>query len=118
MGLQPKLLKRRVGENMDELNNTSTLVMDFLIHDRHSRDSDNYLFYLVAKKILGSKGIDIEKIGFTDLFLQLKEYGLPQFETVGRIRRKLQHKHPELSGSESVSMQRSLNQEVFNDFSR
>jgi hypothetical protein len=101
---------------MDELKNTSTLVMDLLINDKHSRNSDNYLFYLVAKKILGSKGIDIDTIGFKDLFLQLKEYGLPQFETVGRIRRRLQHDHPELSGSESVSMIRSLNQETFSEF--
>lgn len=101
---------------MDELNNTSTLVMDFLINDKHSRNSDNYLFYLVAKKILGSKGIDIDKIGFKDLFLKLKEYGLPQFETVGRIRRKLQHDHPELSWSENVSRIRSLNQDTISEF--
>lgn len=108
--------KVKEGVGMDELNNTSALVMNFLINDKHSRNSDNYLFYLVAKKILGSKGIDIDTIGFKYLFLQLKEYGLPQFETVGRIRRKLQHDHPELSGSESVTIQRSINQEVFREF--
>lgn len=92
--------------------------MFIMTNDKQSRNSDNYLFYLVAKKILGSKGIDIEKIGFTDLFLQLKEYGLPQFETVGRIRRKLQHDFPELSGCETVSKQRSLNEESFNDLAK
>lgn len=103
---------------MDELTNTSQLVKSILINDKQSRNSDNYLFYLVAKKILGSKGIDVDKIGFKELFLQLREYGLPQFETVGRIRRKLQQEFPELSGSESVSIQRLLNQEAFNDFAK
>jgi hypothetical protein len=101
---------------MDEITNTSELVMNFLINDKRSRNSDNYLFYLVAKQILESKGIDIDKMGFKDLFLQVKEYGLPQFETVGRIRRKLQHDHPELSGSDSVSMIRTLNQDAFREF--
>ncbi|KXG42651.1 hypothetical protein [Tepidibacillus decaturensis] len=103
---------------MDEFTNTSELVMYILTNDEQSRNSDNYLFYLVGKKILGSKGIDIDKIGFKKLFLSLKEYGLPQFETVGRIRRKLQHEFPQLSGCESVSMQRLLNEESFNDFSK
>lgn len=92
--------------------------MYILINDKQSRNSDNYLFYLVAKKILGSKGIDIDKIGFKDLFLSIKEYGLPQYETVGRCRRKLQHDHPELSGSESVNMQRLLNQDAFSEFAK
>lgn len=103
---------------MDEFTNTSELVMSILINDKQSRNSDNYLFYLVAKNILGRKGIDVDKIGFKKLFLALKDYGLPQFETVGRIRRKLQRDFPELSGCESVSIQRSLNEESFVDFAK
>jgi len=103
---------------MDEFTNTSELVMSILINDKQSRNSDNYLFYLVGKQILGSKGIDIDKIGFGKLFLSLKDYGLPQFETVGRIRRRLQHDHPELLGCESVSEIRSRNEEAFNDFAK
>ena len=103
---------------MDELTSTSALVMSLLVNDKQSRNSDNYLFYLVAKKILGSKGINVDEIGFKDLFLALNEYGLPPYETVGRIRRKLQHDYPELSGSKSVSEQRFLNQEAFSEFAR
>lgn len=101
---------------MDQLTNTIELVKFFLINDKQSRNSDNYLFYLVAKKILGNKGIDIDKIGFKDLFLKFKDYGLPPFETVGRCRRKLQHDFPDLSGCETVSMQRLLNQDTFSEF--
>lgn len=103
---------------MDELTSTSSLVMFFLINDKYSRNSDNYLFYLVVKEILERKEIDVDEIGFKELFLSLKEYGLPQFETVGRIRRKLQQDHPELSGCENVEMQRLLSQEAFNEFVR
>ena len=93
-------------------------MLSILIDDKSSRNNDNYLFYLVAKKILGSKGIDIDRIGFKELFLSLKDYGIPPYETVGRIRRKLQCDFPELSGNEKVSIQRSLSEEAFADYSK
>lgn len=75
--------------DMNNLTNASALVKDILTENPAARDSDNLLFYLACKKILADHGKNIDTIGFGNLFLSLHKYGLPQFETVGRVRRKL-----------------------------
>ena len=97
---------------------TEGLVQKILTEDPASRDSDNYLFYKVCKVLLAEQGKDIETMGFVNLFLSLKGYGLPQFETVGRIRRKLQSVHPEFAASEHVDRIRSSNQGQFFEYAR
>lgn len=103
---------------MNEFTNTTELVQSLLTNDSKTRNSDNYLFYMVCKTILGGKGIDIETIGFSKLFRSLKEYNLPQFETVGRIRRKLQHDLPELACCVEVGIERAVNKDAFKEFAR
>lgn len=98
--------------------NTSGLVKDVLTNNESSRNSDNLLFYLVCKPLLAEKGVDADKIGFAELFLSLKEYGLPQYETVGRIRRKLQQEFPELQCISEVGMNRSMVEDSFKDFAK
>ena len=95
---------------------TTALVQEILTSNPETRNNDNLLFFLVCKKVLDVKGIDIESFSFKKLFLSLKEYGLPQFETVGRARRKLQQKNPELCCKESIAEARSANRDAFNDF--
>lgn len=101
---------------MDELNSTYDLVKNILNNNERSRNSDNYLFYLVAKNILARKGLDADVIGFKELFSSLNKYGIPPFETVTRSRRKVQQKHPELVGSRSVNIERAMKQEEFINF--
>lgn len=103
---------------MDNLTTVSALVQDILVNEPDSRDSDNLLFYLVCKKLLADQGEDIETMGFGKLFLSLKGYGLPQFETVGRCRRKLQQEFPELQCSPDVAMCRASNRDSFATFGR
>lgn len=103
---------------MNEFTNTTELVQSLLTNDSKSRNSDNYLFYMVCKILLGKQEVNIETIGFGELFLSLKEYNLPQFETVGRIRRKLQHDMPELACCEAVGMERALKVDAFRDYAR
>lgn len=98
---------------MDGFANTSELVMSVLTNDKKSRNSDNYLFYIVCKTLLSNKGINIDTIGFAKLFLSLKDYGLPQYETVGRIRRKIQHDFLELTGCDNVNKQRAWEEDSF-----
>ena len=57
-------------------------------------------------------------MGFGQLFLSLREYGLPQFETVGRVRRKLQQTCPELQCSLDVAMSRAAERDAFAKFGR
>ena len=101
---------------MDNLTTISALVQDILVNEPDSRDSDNLLFYLVCKKLLADQGEDIETMGFGKLFLSLKGYGLPQFETVGRCRRKLQQEFPELQASNDVRCGRMNQCDSFKEF--
>lgn len=98
--------------------NTSALVMDILTYEPSTRNSDNLLFHQVCKTILSNQGIDISDKGFAELFLSLKKYGIPQFETVGRIRRKIQSKCPELQCNEIVGMEKSLMQDSFCNYGK
>lgn len=99
-----------------QIETTTALVKDILTVNPASRNSDNFLFYLVCKKLLDDQGIDVETIGFVKLFLSLPGYGIPQFETVGRVRRKLQQEFPELRCNETVGQARSASQDAFKDF--
>lgn len=103
---------------MNNLSTTSALVKDILTENPASRDSDNFLFYLVCKKLLADQGIDIEDMGFVKLFLSLPAYNLPQYETVGRCRRKMQQVFPELKCSLEVGMTRGSNADAFAEFGR
>ena len=103
---------------MDNLTTVSALVQDILVNEPDSRNSDNLLFYLVCKKLLADQGEDIETMGFGKLFLSLTGYGLPQFETVGRCRRKVQQEFPELQCSLDVAMSRASSRDSFAAFGR
>lgn len=103
---------------MDNIMTTYALVKDILEENKASRNSDNLLFYLVCKKILSDQDINIDELGFTALFLSLSEYKLPQYETVGRARRKLQHDLPELKASKSVALNREKNMDSFVEFAK
>ena len=104
--------------NMEGFTNTSSLVMNILTSEPSTRNSDNILFHQVCKTILSNQGIDINDLGFTELFLSLKGYGIPQFETVGRIRRKIQSECPELQCNEIVGMEKSLMQDSFCNYGK
>ena len=101
---------------MDNLSTTSAMVHEILVNEPASRNSDNLLYYLICKMLLAEQGENIDTIGFGKLFLSLKGYGLPQFETVGRCRRKLQQEFPELQGLEKIRSGRMNLCENFKEF--
>lgn len=103
---------------LDNLTNTSALVKEILTENPASRDSDNILFYMVCDRVLGNQGIEVNKLSFKTLFLHLRDYGLPQFETVGRVRRKLQQEFPELHSSEEVRFGRMTYCDDFKEYAK
>ena len=103
---------------LNELNNTTAMVKAVLMTHPQARNSDNYLYYEICKKIGHNHGIDIDKMFIPTFLLHLKEHGFPGFETVRRTRQKIQAEHPELCGSSTVEGQRLLNEEVFRDYAR
>ncbi len=104
--------------DMDNLTNVSALVKNILTENPAARNSDNLLYYLVCKKVLADHGKRIDTMGFGNLFLSLHKYGLPQFETVGRVRRKLQQTFPELRCSPAIAMTRTSNRDAFTDYGK
>ena len=104
--------------DMNNLTNASALVKEILTEEPAARDSDNLLFYLVCKKVLADQGKNIDTMGFGKLFLSLRQYGLPQFETVGRSRRKLQETFPELQCSPAVAMNRASGRDAFTNYAK
>lgn len=103
---------------MDSLKNTKKLVEKALESSVKARNSDNYLYYLICKSILKSKGVDIAAVSLRDGLLNRKQYGLPNFETVRRARQKLQQDNPELVGTEEIEAERALREEAFREFAR
>lgn len=101
---------------MNDLQTVESLVYRILMIDPQTRNSDNYLFFKVCMHFLQQQGINIYELSFSALFLHLKQYGIPQFETVGRCRRKIQEKNPDLRGNRQVTEQRSENEEIFRDY--
>ena len=97
-----------------ELKTTTEIVKDILEHDSAARNSDDYLYYMVCNHI---DSICIH-LPFWKVMLNRKQYEYPAYESVGRARRKLQQKYPELSGNADVEAQRMLNEEVFKEYAK
>lgn len=103
---------------MDNLRNTKNLVRKALESSINARNSDNYLYYLICKAIMLSKGVDISTISFKEGLLLRKQYGLPNYETVRRARQKLQQENPDLAATAEVEAERAIREEAFREFVR
>ena len=97
-----------------ELKTTTAIVRDILEQDIRARNSDDYLYYMVCTRI----NEIMVHLPFWKVLLNRKEYKFPSFESVGRARRHLQNKFPELSADADVEAQRELNEEVFRDYAK
>lgn len=102
----------------NELKTTQAIVMQVLLEQPRTRNSDNLLYYTVCKIIGLKNGINIDSISMPSFFLHMKEYHMPAFETVRRTRQKIQADYPELAGCSNVEGQRKMNEEVFRGYAR
>ena len=82
-------------------------VEGILEKDRKARDSDSYLYLEVCRQY---NPIALN-LSFDEVMRNLKTYGYPSIETVGRIRRKLQEEQPELRASQQVQDWRAIKEE-------
>lgn len=101
-----------------KLNTITALVKEILEDDPQARNSDSYLYCQVCDRIGKENGIDIDQMPITRVLLHLKEFGLPSIETVGRCRRKIVERYPELAGEDKVEAMRSINEEKFRNYAR
>lgn len=97
-----------------ELKTTADLVKDILEREPNTRNSDMLLYVKVCEKV-NSEALD-EPFWF--VLMNLKDYNLPNMETVRRTRQKIQAEFPELAADSTVQGHRLLNEEVFRDYAR
>ncbi|MBO7733847.1 MAG: hypothetical protein J6S67_14890 [Methanobrevibacter sp.] len=93
---------------------TTKLVKTILRDYPIARDSDYYLYIRVMKE-LNPKACEMK---FEEVFTNLKELGLPLYDSVSRARRKLQAEFPELQGSDKVKDFRTEREEEFREYAR
>ena len=103
---------------MQEIKNTAKLVKKALINHPETRNSDNYLYYVICHDLLAEIGLNIDRLSLSNALLNRKVYGLPPFETCRRARQKIQAEFPELAGTDEVEATRAYKEEMFRDYSR
>lgn len=99
------------GQEM-KISKTNDIVKDILVKEPFTRNSDNILYIKVVER-LNSNANDKP---FSEVMANLKELGLPCYETVSRCRRKLQEQHPELQACDRVQDFRTANEEEFRTY--
>lgn len=97
-----------------ELNTTQDIVKGILETFPPARNSDNILFVKVCERL--NPGA-LNK-PFWLVLGNLKEYNLPNIETVRRTRQKLQASFPELAADTEVQAHRIVNQGMFADYAK
>ena len=103
---------------ISELKTTTALVQAILIEKPDTRNSDNLLYSEVLEYIGQAEGVNIGRMAICDVLRNMKHLQLPTIETVGRCRRKLQEKYPELRSSVEVAVIRSEREGVFKEYAK
>ncbi len=80
---------------MDSLKTIEGKVRSILQENEDARNDDMVLYLVLCNLYLNHAG----SMPLAEIMTRYKELGLPSFESVGRTRRKLQERHPELLGS-------------------
>lgn len=82
--------------------------------DEETRDDDMLLYLKVCNAYLKGAGA----MPLAEVMTQYKYLGLPSFESVCRIRRKLQAKHPELAGNRHVRRVRAKGEKDYRNYAK
>lgn len=87
------------------------LVWDILVKYESSRNDNDTLYALVIQSVIGIEYF--RKIGLIEFLINRKELGVPSYETVTRVRRKIQSKHQELRPTEVIGNFRKIRETEF-----
>lgn len=99
---------------MDDLKNTENIVRAILQDNPDARNSDNILYEAYISKVNPWVLVRLVR----DYFLYFSDFGLARFESVSRIRRKLQEEEKELRGVEQVQKWRKENEKEFREYAK
>ena len=103
---------------MKDLKTIKALVKLILEQDPKARNSDSYLYLRVIHYVAKLHNIDLSKLSVISFLMTMSQSPFPTIESVGRTRRKIQEKCPELAASAEVQQLRAENEEVFLEFAR
>lgn len=99
---------------MENLKTMEGKIKAILKKDKETRDDDMLLYLKVCNAYLKDAGA----MPLAEVMTQYKYLGLPSFESICRIRRKLQAKHPELAGSSHVRRVRAKGEKDYRSYAK
>lgn len=99
---------------MDDLKNTENIVRAILQDVPEARNSDNILYEEYINKV--NPWVLIRPV--REYLLYFSDLGIARFETVARVRRKLQETEPNLRGVEQVQKWRKENEKEFRTYAK
>lgn len=98
-------------ETVRSISKTEALVEQMLEESEPARNSDYYLFALICCKLTNKAPSQITLLDVAD------NRRIPKYETVTRVRRRLQAERPELAGTRARKA-RAEQEAVFKEYSR
>ena len=99
---------------MDNLKTIEGKVKSILQKNGDARNDDMVLYLALCNLYLADAG----NMPLAQILTNHKELGLPSFESVGRTRRKLQEKHPELLGSLRMQKLRARGEKAYRRYAK
>jgi len=100
--------------DMDSLKTIEEKVKSVLQKNEDARNDDMVLYLALCNLYLKDAGT----MPLAQIMTRHKELGLPSFESVGRTRRKLQERHPELLGSLRKQKIRAAGEKAYRKYAR
>lgn len=91
-------------------------VRTILLVDEDARSSDDRLYLAVINQISAEKGFNPNGITLPNFLLKRKAYGFPNYESVGRARRKIQENDETLRADPNVEAMRELKEEEYREW--
>ena len=104
----------RMEEFMDSLKTIEGKVRAVLQENEDARNDDMVLYLALCNLYLKDAGT----MPLAEIMTRHKELGLPSFESVGRTRRKLQEKYPELLGSVRMQKIRAKGEKAYRRYAK
>lgn len=101
---------------MQELSTVKELVRFILSENRLSRNSDTYLYLKVIEHQAEQRNIDLSMVSVDSFFLCAIKDGFANYESVRRVRQKLQADYPELRGDARVQAAHRENEAAFREW--
>lgn len=99
---------------MENLKTIEGKVKVILQENEDARNDDMVLYLALCNLYLKNAGT----MTLAQIMTQHKELGLPSFESVGRTRRKLQERHPELLGNVRRQRIRAAGEKAYRKYAK